>query len=80
MNYTHQIQVGTSKCYIAFGEASWDNTTPVTKFGWLDRNGHRSRPGGEVWKEAFLQQISEAVQVGFITPKEGLQAVTDGMP
>jgi hypothetical protein len=83
MKYRHEILATSDKsgnCHLAFGEASWDKQTPVVKLGWHDKNGHRSRPGGEIWMAALLQTVTEATRLGYITPKEGVQAVLDGMP
>ena len=80
MNYQHQIPVPGTECYLAFGEASWDGQTPVVKLGWPDKNGHRSRPGGELWMEALLQAVTEAVRLGYVPPRQALEAVMDGMP
>jgi hypothetical protein len=30
--------------------------------------------------EALLQAVTEATRLGYITPKQGVQAVIDGMP
>ena len=78
MIYQHEVPVN-GHCYLAFGEASWDGKTPVLKLGWRDRNGHRSRPGGEFWMEAHLQATTEAIKLGYIKPQDALQAIIDGM-
>ena len=78
--YHHQIPVtGNGNCYIAFKDSAWGGGTITMKPGWWTAGG-RSRPGAEMWPEFFLQAITEAIRVGFVTDKQALQAVLDGMP
>lgn len=80
MFYAHEVPVsGTTHCYLGFGTASWDGSTPVVKLGWRDKNGNRSRPGGEIWMEALEQMITDGIKLGYLDPKRALQAVARGM-
>lgn len=81
MKYLHEIPVkGTTHCYLAFGLSSYDGQTMVVKFGWPDRNGNRSRPGGEMNMEHLLQAVTEAIKLGLVNPGDALHAVADGLP
>ena len=82
MEYEHTIKVASDpdgNCYLGIGKATWDGTTPVIKLGWLDRNGHKSRAGGEIWMEAYLQGLTELLRHGRILPEDALAAVIAGI-
>lgn len=82
MIYDHEIPVVSDpagNCYLAFGKASWDGQTDVVKLGWRDRNGHRSRPGGEIWMEALAQTFTEALRLGLLSHGRAAQALAEGM-
>jgi hypothetical protein len=79
MKYVHEIPVAGTQCYLAYGGSSWDGTTPVVKLGWRDVNGKRVRPGGELWMGVLCQAVTEAIRLGYLTPKQALKAVTDGL-
>ena len=81
MEYLHEIPVkGAPGCYLAYGRSSYDGTTIVVKFGWPDKNGNHSRPGGEMDMTHLLQAVTEAMKLGYIDPRTALQALKDGMP
>lgn len=79
MQVVHEESVrGTGgHCNLYIGESSYQPREPVTVMKWLDKNGHRTRPGAEVASRHFLQQINFAMRHGFVSPADVLREVAD---
>lgn len=71
------VEGGSEEDRLLLGTSSWSDDDTSLKYGWLDKNGRRSR-GGELPTWAIPQAVVLAARTGYLN-REQTAAIAKGL-